>query len=229
VTRLVAGEALGQRVVHAPQLAAARALLGAQCAGALAAIHALPLPRAACDMLPQRTAALQLAELAQLHRGFGQALPVFSAALVWLEQHVPQAACTTVVHGDFRTGNLLVDETGLRAVLDWELAHLGDPLEDLGWLCVRSWRFGCNALPVGGFATRQVFFAAYSAAAKREVNPAHVRFWQMLGTLKWGVICQWFAARRLAGEVTGCEPALIGRRVSEVELSLLDLLEGEGA
>ncbi len=227
VSRFVEGETLGKRIVSDARYAAARAALPAQCAQALAAIHRLdtkPL-----DFLPLRDAQSQINDLAQIHRGFGEALPVFELALAWLGAHHPKQHAARVVHGDFRTGNLLVDEQGLTGVLDWELAHLGDPLEDLGWLCVRSWRFGRDELAAGGFAERAAFYREYEAASGIAVDAQVVRFWETLGTLKWGVICQWFAHRRLSGAVKTLEPAVIGRRVSETELQLLDLIEGKGA
>src|SRR5205814_481512 len=101
----------------------------------------------------------------------------------WLEQHVPATAGTTVVHGDFRNGNLIVGNDGLRAVLDWELTHLGDPMEDLGWLCVKAWRFGVDK-PVGGFGDYADLFAAYERTSRRMVDPDVVRWWEVLGTLK---------------------------------------------
>ena len=226
VTRRTAGETLGQRIVHAAQFAAARSRLPRQCAALLARIHALPKDQ--LPFLPLLSAQSQCSELAHKHRHYGEARPIFEASLAWLRDHQPEACSPCAVHGDFRMGNLLVDGDGLAGVLDWELAHFGDPLEDLGWLCVRSWRFGRADLPVGGFATRETFYAAYAEASGVPVEPRRVHFWEMLGTLKWGVICQWFAQRRLSGSVRGVEPALIGRRVSEVELQLLDLLESRG-
>jgi hypothetical protein len=130
-----------------------------------------------------------------------------------------------VVHGDLRLGNLLVDHDGLRAVLDWELAHLGDPLEDLGWFCVRAWRFG-SPLPAGGVASREVLVAAYEAAGGRSVDMEALRWWELLGTLKWGVICVMQAWGHLSGMSRSVELATIGRRVCENEWDLLGLLPG---
>jgi hypothetical protein len=130
-----------------------------------------------------------------------------------------------VVHGDFRTGNLLVDRRGLAAVLDWELAHLGDPLEDLGWFCVRAWRFG-SPKPAGGFGTRARLVAAYEAHGGGPVDPAVLRWWEVMGTLSWGVICLIQAATHLSGASRSVELAAIGRRVAETELDLLRLLPG---
>jgi len=224
VSRFHAGETLGSRIVKAPALAGARAALTMQCAQALAAIHVLPVTQA--TYLPLRRADSQLEELTRIHHGYGDTLPVFELALSWLRRHRPAPEDPCVVHGDFRNGNLIVDETGLVAVLDWELAHLGDPMEDLGWICQRAWRFGEGALPVGGFGTREALFAEYEHASGRRVDRDAVRFWEVLGTLKWGVICQWFGRQYLEGEVPRIERLAIGRRTSEVELDLLDLIEG---
>ena len=130
---------------------------------------------------------------------------------------------TAVVHGDFRLGNLIVDGDGLRAVLDWELAHLGDPMEDLGWLCVKAWRFGGRA-PVAGFGEYEDLFDAYGEASGRPVDPEVVRWWEVLGTLKWGIMCIMQANAHLTGTSRSHELAAIGRRVCENEHDLLALL-----
>ncbi len=129
-----------------------------------------------------------------------------------------------VVHGDFRNGNLLVDEEGVRGVLDWELCHVGDPMEDLGWICVPSWRFGEIDRPVGGFGPREELFAGYQAAGG-VVDPARVRFWEVLGTLKWGIMCMTMVAIFRSGADPSVERAAIGRRSSETEIDLLTLME----
>ena len=127
------------------------------------------------------------------------------------------------MHGDFRNGNLMVDGNGLAGVLDWELAHFGDPMEDLGWLCVNAWRFGNIALPVGGFGTREDLFAGYRAAGGT-VDEERVRFWEVFGTLKWGVICEGMGDAWLTGAEPSVERAAIGRRASEADIDLLNLI-----
>jgi aminoglycoside phosphotransferase (APT) family kinase protein len=134
----------------------------------------------------------------------------------------------SLVHGDFRNGNLMVGEDGLRAVLDWELAHLGDPMEDLGWLCVNSWRFGRHELPVGGFGTREQLFAGYVEAGGT-LHADSVHYWEVFGTLKWGVICESMAMAYLRGAERNVERATIGRRASEAEIDLLCLLAPQAA
>jgi aminoglycoside phosphotransferase (APT) family kinase protein len=133
----------------------------------------------------------------------------------------------TLVHGDFRHGNLIIGSEGLRAVLDWELAHLGDPMEDLGWICVNSWRFGEIDKPVGGFGSREELFAGYEEAGRR-VDPDRVKFWEVMGTLRWGVMCCGMMQRFRIGPDHSMERAMIGRRSSETEIDLLRLLVPRG-
>jgi aminoglycoside phosphotransferase (APT) family kinase protein len=222
VMQRIDGETLGRRIVGDARLAAARERLAWQCGQALARIHRMP----AALLPPLRRAppADELAHYEQQHRSHGLHKPVFELALHWLKAHAPAGDIALVpVHGDFRNGNLMVGEHGLRAVLDWELAHLGDPMEDLGWLCVNSWRFGRHELPVGGFGTREQLFAGY-AEAGGQVDAARVHYWEVFGTLKWGVICQSMAHAYLSGAERNVERAAIGRRASEAEIDLLALL-----
>ena len=100
----------------------------------------------------------------------------------------PPRSAEGVVHGDFRNGNLIIGPDGVRAVLDWELAHLGDPMEDLGWLCVKAWRFG-SALPVGGFGAVERPGRRLRGGVGPTVDRDVLHWWEVLGTLRWGIIC----------------------------------------
>jgi aminoglycoside phosphotransferase (APT) family kinase protein len=153
---------------------------------------------------------------------------VFELALRWLADNDPgPSKDVTLVHGDFRLGNLVVGPDGVRAVLDWELAHLGDPMEDLGWICVNSWRFGEIDKPVGGFGSREDLFAGYEEAG-RKADPERVKFWEVMGTLRWGVMCCGMMRRFRTGPDHSMERAMIGRRASETEIDLLRLLAPRG-
>lgn len=212
------GETLGRRIASV-----ARPQLAWQCGQALARIHALPV--AELPPLQQRQPRAEVQHLADWHARHGTVRPVFQWALRWLAAHAPADVAPALVHGDFRNGNLMVDlaTDSLVGVLDWELAQLGDPMADLGWLGVASWRFGHSERPVGGFADWPALFDGYRAAGA-EVDPARVHWWQVLGTLRWGVICESMAQAWLSGAEPVMEKAAIGRRASEAEIDLLTLL-----
>ncbi len=217
VMERVEGEALGKRILRAEALAGARELLVGQCAGALAALHSVDPSRLADA---PETDPLEMVRL--VLDGIGEPVPTFEHALRWLEQRRPAPGGRSIVHGDFRLGNLLVGPDGLRAVLDWELVHLGDPIEDLGWLCVRAWRFGASA-PVAGLGTREELLDAYARAGGVRVDPEVLRWWEAYGTLRWGIICLTQTAVHLRGDLRSVELAAIGRRVCETEWDLLAL------
>ncbi len=218
VLERVEGETIARRILRDDAYAAARPRLAAQCGRALAAIHRIPR-----DAAPQLEHHDQVAQYREILDVFGEPHPAFELAFRWLAAHRPPAGPTTVVHGDFRHGNLIIGPDGLRAVLDWELAHLGDPMEDVGWLCVKAWRFGA-APPVGGFGDYEDLFAAYGEAAGVAVDPEVVRWWEVLGTLKWGIMCMMQARSHLDGMVRSVELAAIGRRVCENEHDLMLVL-----
>ena len=216
------GETIARRILRDDAYAEARPRLAAQLAQAAAALHhgvgADDVPG-----LPDDTDVL--ATLRDTLDRLGEPHPALELGLLRLARSRPAPTGRCVVHGDLRLGNVVVDETGLVGVLDWELAHLGDPIEDLGWMCVRSWRFG-GASPAAGVATREQLLDAYLAAGGAKVDVDALVWWEAYGTLRWGVICVQQAATHLTGAVRSVELATIGRRVCEVELDLLDLLTG---
>ena len=218
----IAGETIPRKILRDAVFAEVRPKLARQVGGILAKIHGIALPH--LPELRRMTAATEIAELARDIRAFNWPRPVFELALRWLGDHDPGASDrVTLVHGDFRHGNLMIGPDGIRAVLDWELAHTGDPMEDLGWICVNSWRFGEIDHPVGGFGSREDLFAGYEAAGGR-VDPARVNFWEVMGTLRWGVMCCGMMQRFREGPEHSIERAMIGRRASETEIDLLRLL-----
>ena len=216
----VEGESIARKILRDEQFAHAREVLPAQLGAALAQVHAVRT-----DGLTALPMLDQVNQYREVLDQLGQPHPTFELALKWLEANRPPWRPPALVHGDFRMGNLIVGEEGLRAVLDWELAHLGDPLEDLGWLCVKAWRFG-SELPVGGVGEYHQLFAAYTAAGGGEVDADVVRWWEVLGTLKWGIMCIGQANTHLIGAARSHELAAIGRRVCENEYDLFMALEG---
>jgi aminoglycoside phosphotransferase (APT) family kinase protein len=222
----VEGETIARKILRDEQFAEARPMLARQLGKIAAGIHGLDL--AQLPELRRMTAAKEIFELERDYRGFDWPRPVFELALRWLRDHDPGPSDqVTLVHGDFRHGNLIIGPDGVRAVLDWELAHLGDPMEDLGWICVNSWRFGEIDKPVGGFGMREELFAGYEAAGRR-ADPARVKFWEVMGTLRWGVMCCGMMQRFRSGPDHSMERAMIGRRSSETEIDLLRLLAPRG-
>ncbi len=222
ITSFVAGETLGRRIVSEPRFERARTVLAAQCGRAMALIHAIDPAR----LPPLRTATARgrLEELHARYAAVGRPKPVFALAFQALRDRLPpEPAVPRLVHGDLRNGNIIVGEEGLRAVLDWEIAHLGDPMEDLGWICVSSWRFGGEG-PVGGFGTREALVEAYEAAGGQRVDPAALLFWELLGTLSWGVSCASMVTGFRGGVDPSSERAMIARRSSETEIDILNLL-----
>ena len=218
----VEGETIPRKILRDERFAQARPKLAHQLGKVLAGIHGLELAR--LPELRRMTAAKEIAELERDYRSFDWPRPVFELALRWLRDRDPGASeQVTLVHGDFRHGNLIIGPDGLRAVLDWELAHTGDPMEDLGWICVNSWRFGEIDKPVGGFGAREELFAGYESTGRR-VNPERVKFWEVMGTLRWGVMCCGMMQRFRSGPEHSIERAMIGRRSSETEIDLLRLL-----
>jgi Phosphotransferase enzyme family/Domain of unknown function (DUF6285) len=172
-----------------------------------------------------------LAALREQLDGFaaaGQRSEVFELALDWLTANPQPARHPVLLHGDFRLGNLIVGPDGLQAVLDWELTHLGNPAEDLCWLCVKAWRFGA-APAAAGLGSREELLAAYRAAGGADIGVDELRWWETLGTLRWGVICMTQAWAHLSGLYRSVELAAIGRRVAEQEWDLLLLLQPEEA
>lgn len=216
----VAGETVPQRILRQPQLEFARNRLTDQCADVLARLHAIPTE--ALPPLPQLSPADRLEALHEQYRQLARPRPVFELAFAWLQRRLPPPTPRPgLVHGDFRNGNLMVDETGLAAVLDWERAFVGDPMFDIGWLCVGSWRFGLIDNPIGGFGDLESFAAAYRAHGG-EFEIDRVRFWEAFGSLDWGVTTVELA--REAEETGALETAAIGRRTSETEIDLLRLM-----
>ena len=228
----VEGESVGRRIVREKSLAGGRQVLPGQMGEQLARIHAVDAHESGLTFLPKfdqapspaaRAVASALVQLDEL----GEPHPALEWGLRWLERQAPPCPRHVTVHGDYRIGNLMVGPDGLRGIFDWEFCHIGDPAEDLAWPCVRSWRFGQDSLRLGGVGDFDAFYASYRAAGGPEVAPASVRFWEIMGNVRWAMGCVSQANRHLSGQAPSVELASLGRRAAEMEAELLDLIEHE--
>ncbi|MGB2695940.1 MAG: phosphotransferase family protein [Dehalococcoidia bacterium] len=223
----VEGETIARRLLRDDEYAGARAAMTTQLGEILAKIHRIPLD--GLDELPappteRSPAETEVERFEQVYRAITpEPHPAFELALRWLRQRAPASERRTFVHGDYRIGNVIFGPEGTRSILDWELAHVGDPMEDLGWICVRSWRFGGDQ-PVGGIGAREELWRAYESAGGGSVDADHALWWEAFGNLRWGIICIGQAKTYLDGRSKSVELASIGRRVAETEWELLQIM-----
>lgn len=214
----VPGETLARKILRDDEFARARGNLVADLGRFVAGLHAIDPAE-----VPGAKEVDELAQYWKAYTHIDDVSPTFEKTYAWLIEHRPARTATTIVHGDLRLGNVIVDANGLAAAIDWELVHVGDPLEDLGWLCVKAWRFGAP-LEVGGLGTIDELVAAYEGAGGRPVDRDALHWWLVQKTLQWGIGCMGQAAVHLTGAVRSHELAAIGRRVAEQEWDLVELL-----
>tara|TARA_R110001606_G_scaffold281821_1_gene430441 strand:+ start:1681 stop:3084 length:1404 start_codon:yes stop_codon:yes gene_type:complete len=218
------GETLPHKILGNPEFAEAESRLTVHCARELAAIHQIET-----NPLLQSLEYFSPAELIRVQKEkyheIGSEIPIYEYAFHWLEQNAPDASDKYLVHGDFRMGNLMIDHQGLSAVLDWELVRLGDPVQDLAYLCTPSWRFGHYEKAAGGFDSAESFLQAYADASGAAVDPDRFRFWLIYSTLWWGIACMVMGQIWRSHADRSLERTVIGRRVSEVEIDLALLFE----
>jgi aminoglycoside phosphotransferase (APT) family kinase protein len=229
VMRRVGGSALGPRVVKDSTLGGGRDQLAQALGRELARIHRIRPPRADLAFLGAPPTDAGLAVIATL-RGRLDAAGTPRPAIEWglraAERSAPPPVPPMLVHNDFRTGNLMLDASGVTGVLDWEFAAWGDGHADLGWLCAKCWRFGNVAQEAGGLGPREALYAGYEAESGTAVEDARVRWWELLAHLRWAVIAADQAQRHLSGEERSLELALTGHIVPELEWEILSLAEG---
>ena len=208
----VRGETIGRRIVRNPPPA-----LPEQLAEELARIHAIPplefLPRG--DVIARFYAELD---------SVGEPHPAIEYGLAWVRDRLPEPDARTFCHGDFRIGNVAVDQQGLVSVLDWEFAHVGDPVEDVAWPIVRAWRFGADDRRLGGVGDIEPYLARYNDLTGRHVTPDDLDVWEVLGNVKWAIGCLTQSRRHLSGQDRSVEYAVLGRLAAEMEYELLDLI-----
>ena len=212
------GETIGRRIVRM----AVPDRLPEQMAEELAKIHALP---------PQRLPFLEDASVDRLVEELdeiGEPHPAIELGLWWLRENRPPRRPALVVHGDFRIGNLVVDENGLVGVLDWEFAHLDDPARDLSFALVRAWRFGVPERRLGGIGDVEPYLVRYNELTGFDVRLEELDYWELAGNVAWAIGCLTQARRHLTGQERSVELAILGRLGAEVEHEICHLLELQG-
>ena len=216
------GETIGRRVVQRPELEAARAALPLQLAEELAKVHAIPAER-----VPFLTGAA-IERMVEELDDVDEPHPAIELGLWWLREHRPPARPPVVSHGDYRIGNVVVDERGLVGLLDWEFAHLDDPARDLSFGLVRAWRFGVDGKRLGGIGDVEPYLARYNELTGFDVRPEELDYWELAGNVAWAIGCLTQAQRHLTGQDRSVELAVLGRLGAEVEYEICHLLEKEG-
>ena len=211
----VPGETIGRRIVKRPPPG-----LDVQLAEELAKIHAIPPGR-----LPFLEQGDQVTRFYAELDSIDEPHPAIELGLLWVKERLPKPRELTVVHGDWRIGNIAVDENGIVAVLDWEFAHLADPIEDLAWPLVRAWRFGVDDRHLGGIGDLEPYVERYTELTGREVTTDELRVWEVFGNVKWATGCLTQSRRHLNRQERSVELAVLGRLAAEIEYELLDLID----
>ena len=219
VMERLAGETIGRRIVRKPELERARAALPAQMAEELATIHAIPAERV--PFLHEARLERMVEELDEVD----EPRPAIELGLWWLRENRPPPRPPVVVHGDYRIGNLVVGEAGLVGVLDWEFAHLDEPVRDLAFSLVRAWRFGVPELRLGGVGDVAPYLERYNELTGLDVRPEELDYWELAGNVGWAIGCLTQMQRHLSGQDRSVELAVLGRLGAEVEHEICCLLE----
>ena len=175
--------------------------------------------------VPVMDTAEALHELRTRFLAYGGDRPILALALRWLEANIPPPVAPSLVHGDFRLGNLMFEHGRVTGVLDWELAHLGDWHEDLAFGCMTVWRFSRPDRPGYGLTTVEELAAAYEEAGGGKFDPERFRFWTIYRTFWWALGCLQMGGFWRAGHDRSVERVVVARRTAEQELDLLLLLE----
>jgi aminoglycoside phosphotransferase (APT) family kinase protein len=225
IMRRIQGSAAGHTLV---KTAALHPELAERLGRELARIHSIrpPQPGLGFLHLDDGQPAMRLVKrLRRILDGHPTPYPALEWGLRWLEVNAPATSQVTLCHRDFRTGNYMVDDSGLTGILDWEFADWSDPLEDIGWFCAKCWRFGANDREAGGIGKREDFYRGYESVSGKTLDRRNVHYWEVMAHLNWAVIAIQQAQRHLSGEEHSLLLALTAHIVPELEWEILNLTE----
>ncbi len=230
--RRVPGLAAGHRLTKDDALVPDRPRLARELGAGLARLHRVAPPVASLAFLGEPPADGAKACVAGYRKGLdelgavrGEAWPALEWGLAWCDRHAPAPWPSRLLHRDYRTGNYLVHEGRLAAVLDWEFAGWGDPREDLGWMLARCWRFARPDREAGGVGHAADFLAGYAGEGGDPVAWEETIYWQVLAHLRWALIALQQAERHRSGAQASLELALTAHIVPELESEILALTE----
>jgi aminoglycoside phosphotransferase (APT) family kinase protein len=227
IQALVAGNAQGRRIVRDPALPEFGDALAREIGGELARIHSVKPTGGTLSFLPVPVVNPSRREVATMRKGLdgaSEARPALEYILSWLDANAPEPRFVSLVHGDFRTGNYMVDNGRLTAVLDWEFCHWGDPREDLGWFIARCWRFGNDDKVAGGIAKLASLLDGYNAEAEIKVAASELPYFEVLAAARWATISLLQGDRFIQGGERSLELALTGLMPPEMEWDALDII-----
>lgn len=174
-----------RNVFNSPSFAPTRRRLGEQFLQVLATMHLLDIDESGLGFLPKPAGSPAQHEIDAwedlILRLQQEPSPLLVEAFAWMRAHAPEAPRLSLVHGEYRPGNFLYEDDRIVAVLDWEFAHLGDPVEDLGWACMKQYRIGDNE---SGMFPREEFIKRYEEYAGFTVDRDALHFWEVFSNVK---------------------------------------------
>ena len=229
VSRYAPGVAAAHLLVRNEDLGGSRPVLLARLGEELARLQTVPLDTPSLAFLPRPEPSPALAAVAEFRAALDahpRPRPALEWGLRWLERNARATEQLVLVHGDYRNGNFMADDDGLRGVLDWEFARWGDPLEDVGWLTARCWRANRFDRPVGGLGPREDFERGYrEAGGIGDLDPAAVHYWEVMAHVRWALIAIHQGERHTSGRQPSLELAITGRIPDEVEIEVLTMID----
>lgn len=229
VMRPLPGQGRGRQAVETPFRPGQRAALGQALGQQIGQLQALnPADFQECFGPPPSPEAWLAGRFA-LYRHWLEIQPLpgqaVKEALSHLEQSAPSIERLVIGHGDFRSGNYLLQEGRFTGLLDWEFAGYAAPLEDIGWFTAPCWCYGRHdAWPAGGVARLEDFSAGLETAEARAVEPAELAWWQALACARWAILARWQAWRHLSGARRDPDLAETARNLPELDQRLQEMV-----